>query len=121
VDSGNIPTFSIPRPSTIYPNWDFWSENKPSGNPGGDADVEKVFFAALIISAAPDANFAVINSLAKKNLVCVIFIFDRFFEWETTFSVMLFFLLLLLVSLIELADRRTNFRRPFKKTGGPVL
>jgi hypothetical protein len=21
------------RPSKIYPNWDFWSENKPSGNP----------------------------------------------------------------------------------------
>jgi hypothetical protein len=22
------------RPSKIYPNWDFWFENKPSGNPG---------------------------------------------------------------------------------------
>jgi hypothetical protein len=22
------------RPSNIYPNWDFWFENKPSGNPG---------------------------------------------------------------------------------------
>jgi hypothetical protein len=21
------------RPSKIYPNWDFWFENKPSGNP----------------------------------------------------------------------------------------
>jgi hypothetical protein len=30
----NIKTFSIPRPSKMYPNWDFWSENKPSGNPG---------------------------------------------------------------------------------------
>jgi hypothetical protein len=27
----NIPT--IPRPSKIYPNWEFWSENIPSGNP----------------------------------------------------------------------------------------
>jgi hypothetical protein len=27
--------FSIPRPAKIYPNWDFWFENKPSGNPGG--------------------------------------------------------------------------------------
>jgi hypothetical protein len=26
--------FSIPRPSKIYPTWDFWFENKPSGNPG---------------------------------------------------------------------------------------
>jgi hypothetical protein len=24
----------IARPSKIYPNWDFWFENKPSGNPG---------------------------------------------------------------------------------------
>jgi hypothetical protein len=29
-----IKTFSIPRPSNIYPNWDFWFEYKPSGNPG---------------------------------------------------------------------------------------
>jgi hypothetical protein len=29
----NIPAFSIPRPSKIYPNWDFWYENIPSGNP----------------------------------------------------------------------------------------
>jgi hypothetical protein len=26
-------SFSILRPSKIYPNWDFWFENKPSGNP----------------------------------------------------------------------------------------
>jgi hypothetical protein len=30
----NIPTSSsIARPSKIYPNWDFGSENIPSGNP----------------------------------------------------------------------------------------
>jgi hypothetical protein len=29
-------TFSIPRPSKIYPNWGFWYENKPSGNPALD-------------------------------------------------------------------------------------
>jgi hypothetical protein len=29
-----IPTFSIARPSKIYPNLDFWFENIPSGNPG---------------------------------------------------------------------------------------
>jgi hypothetical protein len=29
----NFQTFSIPRPSKIYPNCDFWFENVPSGNP----------------------------------------------------------------------------------------
>jgi hypothetical protein len=28
-----ITTFSIPRSSKIYPNWDFWSEKITSGNP----------------------------------------------------------------------------------------
>jgi hypothetical protein len=26
------------RPPKIYPNWDFWFENKPSGNPGVNAN-----------------------------------------------------------------------------------
>jgi hypothetical protein len=26
-------SFSIPRPSKFYPKWDFWFENKASGNP----------------------------------------------------------------------------------------
>jgi hypothetical protein len=34
-----ITTFSIPRPSKIYPNWDFGFENKPSGNPDVDEEV----------------------------------------------------------------------------------
>jgi hypothetical protein len=29
----NISTFTNLRPSTIYPNWYSWFENKPSGNP----------------------------------------------------------------------------------------
>jgi hypothetical protein len=45
-----ITTFSIPRSSKIYPNWDFWSEKKPSGNPGGAVKfileiVKKMFYA----------------------------------------------------------------------------
>jgi hypothetical protein len=31
-----ISTFSIPRSSKIYSNWDFWSEKKPSGSPGSE-------------------------------------------------------------------------------------
>jgi hypothetical protein len=26
-------TFSIPRASKLYPNWNIWYENNPSGNP----------------------------------------------------------------------------------------
>jgi hypothetical protein len=29
----NTPTSFIARPSKMYPNWNFWSENKPSGDP----------------------------------------------------------------------------------------
>jgi hypothetical protein len=29
----NLPTSSIARPYKMYPNWDFWFENIPSGNP----------------------------------------------------------------------------------------
>jgi hypothetical protein len=31
-----MPRFFIARPYKIYPNWDFWFENKPSGNPVQD-------------------------------------------------------------------------------------
>jgi hypothetical protein len=30
-----VPTFSIRRPSKIYPNLDFWFEDIPSGSPAG--------------------------------------------------------------------------------------
>jgi hypothetical protein len=35
----NRPTFIIARPSKIYPNWDFWFKNIPSGKPV--LDIEK--------------------------------------------------------------------------------
>jgi uncharacterized protein (DUF2249 family) len=37
----NISNFSIPRPSNIYPNWYFWFENLPSGNPDWVLDEKK--------------------------------------------------------------------------------
>jgi hypothetical protein len=33
--------FSIARPSKIYPNWEFWYENKPSGNPEQQSQKEE--------------------------------------------------------------------------------
>jgi hypothetical protein len=35
--SENMPTSFIARPSKIYPNWIFWFESMPSGNPALDA------------------------------------------------------------------------------------
>jgi hypothetical protein len=43
-----IPTFSIPRPFRIYPNWCFWFENKPSGNPGYERGNMKTSFEQYI-------------------------------------------------------------------------
>jgi hypothetical protein len=37
--SQNIPIFSIPRPSKVYPKWDFGYENIPSGNSGQGAGI----------------------------------------------------------------------------------
>jgi hypothetical protein len=34
--ASNISIFFIPKPFKIKQNWDFWSENIPSGNPGGN-------------------------------------------------------------------------------------
>jgi hypothetical protein len=46
----NIPTSSIARPSKIYPNLDFWFENKPSGNPGIVAGAEQPQIIGFFIS-----------------------------------------------------------------------
>jgi hypothetical protein len=35
-------TFSLPRSCKIYPNWDFWSEKKPSGNPSPTAQGDQI-------------------------------------------------------------------------------
>jgi hypothetical protein len=37
-----VSTFSNVRLSTFYPNWDFWFENTPSGNPDFDRSVRKM-------------------------------------------------------------------------------
>jgi hypothetical protein len=34
------------RPSKIFPNWDYWFENKPSGSPGRR---EFLFFGAAVV------------------------------------------------------------------------
>jgi hypothetical protein len=40
----NVPTSSVARSSKIHPNWDFWFENKPSGNPVRLAFFQKRLF-----------------------------------------------------------------------------
>jgi hypothetical protein len=39
----NKPTSSIARPSKIYPKWDIWFENMPSGNPEHDDNIGDFF------------------------------------------------------------------------------
>jgi hypothetical protein len=41
------PTFTIPRSSKIYPNWDFWHVNIPSGHIGCNQTVFKICLCAL--------------------------------------------------------------------------
>jgi hypothetical protein len=45
----NIPTSSSARPSKIFPNWDFWFENMPSGNPDFSTQ-EEVLVMILVLT-----------------------------------------------------------------------
>jgi hypothetical protein len=40
IPTSNIPKFPISRASKIYPNWDFWYENKQSCNPAPDVKLD---------------------------------------------------------------------------------
>jgi hypothetical protein len=52
--------FNYIRPSKIYPNWDSWFENKPSGNPGPGSTGS---LAAAFISEFPALmRFIIIES-----------------------------------------------------------
>jgi hypothetical protein len=49
----HVTKFSIQRPSNIDPNWDFWFENKPSGNPGFESDLKtkrKKMYGVVLIT-----------------------------------------------------------------------
>jgi hypothetical protein len=59
----NIPEFSLPMHSKIYPNWDFWYENIPSGNPGKWVENVQVFFRLSVDANClepPSSNFFII-------------------------------------------------------------
>jgi hypothetical protein len=59
-----MPTSSIARPSKIYPNWDFWFENKPSGNPGGKVVCPKVLVIVVCVMER-----AIIATLSFESVV----------------------------------------------------
>jgi hypothetical protein len=59
----NITTFSIPRPSKIYPNWYFWFENIPSGNP------EFGWIAQELLATAWINHFTVLRSSLRSRLL----------------------------------------------------
>jgi hypothetical protein len=60
----NIPTLSIPRPSKIYPNWYFWFENMPSGNPAPLRNEQQVAF--FCFKREISLNGSVTRRLVKK-------------------------------------------------------
>jgi hypothetical protein len=47
----NYTNNSIPRPSQIYPNFDFWYENIPSGNP--DLCMTEIQLRKTLFSSSP--------------------------------------------------------------------
>jgi hypothetical protein len=60
-----MPTFSIPSHSKIYPNWDFWFENKPSGNPALEGGAVCEIRGRHVLgpeSEFPDANLSKFES-----------------------------------------------------------
>jgi hypothetical protein len=61
-----IPTFSILRPSKIYPNWDFWFENIPSGNPAFDVlDTMTILKISGLRSPSGLPDFVFSNPISK--------------------------------------------------------
>jgi hypothetical protein len=60
-----IPTFSNPRSSKIYPNWDFWFENIPSGNPASQWN-----FRPILKRTKPeDCNDSSRRPASRKRLI----------------------------------------------------
>jgi hypothetical protein len=45
--SYNASTFSNLMPSAIYPNWDFWFETEPSGNPASSNQFQETSFQSI--------------------------------------------------------------------------
>jgi hypothetical protein len=55
------------RPSKLYPNWDFWFENKPSGNPALEVP-EQIFLRTGLRSRFLLVSFsAVLYKFPSKN------------------------------------------------------
>jgi hypothetical protein len=64
-------------PPKIYPNWDFWFENKPSGNPGQGRFSETLRHSKTNRKAfCPDLLAALPNVLIDKNLLYLWSIFE---------------------------------------------
>jgi NADH:ubiquinone oxidoreductase subunit len=44
------------RPSKIYPNWDFWLENKPSGNPAAISHYDDLWTGNTSLNSRTDGE-----------------------------------------------------------------
>jgi hypothetical protein len=67
-----IPTSSTARPSKNYPNYDFWSENIPSGNPGF---ISHLCFCFLKSKLKIEMALIVLCKRMLARLVSVLFLF----------------------------------------------
>jgi hypothetical protein len=70
-------TSSIARPSKIYPNWYFWFENIPSGNPVAVAAAGDVAGEAAVdvLDAGTGGETVDTSNLEKVEPRCVTYIF----------------------------------------------
>jgi ribosomal protein L13 len=68
-----MPTCSIAGPSKIYPDLDFWFENKPSGNPEGTvgsmlqkSEKNKFFLKRIVIFTGSKSQKQIRNKYSAK-------------------------------------------------------
>jgi hypothetical protein len=71
----NILTISIPRPTKIYPNWYFWYENIPSGNPAYELWIRLhvhvcICFVSICIRVTRLGEFSPIGRLFTLGSFC---------------------------------------------------
>jgi hypothetical protein len=69
--------FSNLRPSKIYPNWDFWVETKPSGNPAVTVLLKRALFLQMLMYDVSQRDTAKKRRLDNKVKSIVSSVFSK--------------------------------------------